>query len=446
MDTKNTVLSEDKTIGGSGLLDLIRDTIEKITESLKAFEPELQKDEDGAEDKVEFEKDVQEEKEDEGDDEQKDDAPEDVLPMALPMATDFDVLQDEDFDDTDPLIQTFKNDMGGCGGMVKIIRIDGPESVEKLALVYNKLQTIRMANRAQALFDVFNHINATANKAGAKHQVLAVQKIDALLKDATSIERKELSKAREAVLAGTAQHLDAAGHRVRSVFATYAPESMVRTAYTNLETQSGDLVVLPQGKHQVGYPLTLETSKFRDHSVDAKIDPNTGEVSNGYLDFENRRDNMKSVQSRFDIHRNPVNDENLLTLAKDERSKPLTKNERTYEQRLDEDTKNRYQEKTWEKSREEALDDASAAQLGHHDDKANEDSIARTLSKTAAKYDKIDPESDDTFGEQLSAAHGKTPNDKTLEELLQDERVGLTDEELDMLLEEWLESSRTNGD
>jgi hypothetical protein len=190
--------------------------------------------------------------------------------------------------------------------------------------------------------------------------------------------------------------------------------------------------------------LTLETSKFRDHSVDAKIDPNTGEVSNGYLDFERRRDNMQSVQARFDIHRNPVNDENLMTLAKNERSKLLTKNERTYEQRLDEDTKNRYQEQTWEKSREEALDDAKPAQLGHHGDDANEDSIARTLSKTAAKYDKIDPDSDDTFGEQLSAAHGKTPDDKTLEELLADERVGLTDEELDMLLEEWLESSRTN--
>jgi len=443
MDTKKTVLSEDKTIGGSGLLDLIRDTIEKITESLKAFEATPSKEEDDSEDKVEFEKDAQEEEKDK---DNSDDVQKDTLPMALPMSTGFEVLNDSDFDDTDPLIETFKNDMGGCGGMVKIIKIKGPESVEKLAMVYNKLQTMRMAHRAQALFDVFNHINATARKEGATHQVLAIQKIDTLLKDATAVERKELSKAREAVLAGTAQHLDAAGHRVRNVFATYAPESMVRTAYTNLETQSGDLVVLPQGKHQVGYPLTLETSKFRDHSVDAKIDPDTGEVTNGYLDFENRRDNMKSVQSRFEIHRNPINDENLMTLAKGERQKPLTKNERTYEQRLDEDTKNRYQEKTWEKSREEALDDASAAQLGHHGDKANEDSIARTLSKTAAKYDKIDPDSDDTFGEQLSAAHGKTPDDKTLEELLEDERVGLTDEELDMLLEEWLESSRTNGD
>ena len=132
----------------------------------------------------------------------------------------------------------------------------------------------------------------------------------------------------------------------------------------------------------------------------------------------------------------------MLTLAKGERSKPLTTNERTYEQRLDEDTKGRYNEKEWNKSREEALDKAKEANLGHHGEPKEDESIARTLSKNAAKYNKIDPDSEDTFGEQLSAGHNPVKDNLTLEEMLKDERVGLTEDELDMLLEEWLEQSR----
>jgi hypothetical protein len=171
--------------------------------------------------------------------------------------------------------------------------------------------------------------------------------------------------------------------------------------------------MMPQGKHQLGYPTTLELSKFRDHSVDAKIDPNTGEVKNGYVGFEQRRDNMEAARNRFEIHRNPVNDESLLTLAKNERAKPLTKNERNFEQRLDEDVKGRYDEKSWEKSREQMLDDTPEAKLGHHGEPKEDESIARTLSKTAQKYDKIDPKSDDTLGGQIANSHKDIKKDMT---------------------------------
>jgi hypothetical protein len=444
MNTNNAkvILSKqnDKTqddnrslIGGSGLLDAVHDTIEKITEILNKIHDDSEQ--ENQDDKVDFVKDV------------KDESGDCNLPVEnftnIPSLA-FDVLNDDDFVSEDPVVEHFKNDIGGCKGLIKILKITPASTVvEKLSTIYNTLHGIRIAHRAQELGKIFLNINDAAKGLGASHQLIAVQKLEKLAQDSKPNERFALLKARDAVLEGTAQHLDAAGFRVRAVFSQYAPEPMVKTAYTNLETQTGDLIMLPQGKHQLGHPTTIELSKFRDHSVDAKIDPNTGDVTNGYLDFEKRRDNSQSARSRFEIHRNPVNDESLLTLAKDERSKPLTSNERNYEQRLDEDTTNRYNQKEWDKTREEALDKAKKSNLGHHGEPKDDESIASTLSKTAAKYNKIDSESEDTFGEQLSAAHNFTDG-LTLEEMLDDERVGLTEDELDMLLEEWLEKSRKN--
>lgn len=466
---KNIVLSEEKDkettkenteskapalIGGGGLLQLIHDTISRITDILQ--EAKEGADADDKNDQVQF-KDDEKDNEDSCSETELLSLPKppaidlDASPMAAPvMGLDalstkpfsIEVLNDDDFDTSDPVVQNFQKDMGGCGGMIKILKISGPEAIEKLALVYDKLNQVRTANRARELNEIFEHVNAVASGKGAKHQLIAVQKLEKLALDSSRQEKFALLKAKEAVLQGTPQHLDAAGFRVRGVFAQYAPETMVRKAYTNLETQSGDMIMMPQGKHQIGHPMTLELSKFRDQSVDAKIDPNTGDVKNGYADFEQRRDNMESVKNRFEIHRNPVNDESLLTLAKDERSKKLTKNDRNYEQRLDEDTKGRYNEKAWNKSFEQALDDASEANLGHHGEPKEDESIARTLSKTAEKYNKVDPTSKDTLGEQIAAEHNPVVDDMTLEEMLNDERVGLTDEELDMLLEEWLEKSR----
>lgn len=434
---KKTKEKDDKNsslIGGGGLLELIHETIGRITDILQEMGDSAKTDGESTEDKVEFVKDSETEGESC-----------DLPAMALPGVTPFsmEVLNDDDFAPQDPVVEHFKNDMGGCGGMIKILKITpASEAVEKLSIAYNTLNNIRIANRAKELGEIFDSINRAAAPMGAKHQLIAVQKLEKLAKDSSREERFALLKARDAVLEGTPEHLDAAGFRVRGVFAQYAPENMVRTAYTNLETQSGDLIMMPQGKHQLGHPTTLELSKFRDQSVDAKIDPNTGNVTNGYLDFEKRRDNSEAARNRFEVHRNPVNDESLLTLAKGERSKPLTTNERTYEQRLDEDTKGRYNEKEWNKSREEALDKAKEANLGHHGEPKEDESIARTLSKNAAKYNKIDPDSEDTLGEQLSAGHNPVKDGLTLEEMLKDERVGLTEDELDMLLEEWLEQSR----
>lgn len=455
-------------IGGGGLLELIHDTIGRITDILQeasnGAKAHNDSDSDG-DDKVEFADDIPEETNVKAlpfANEQSDDScgmlAEDDLKNMVPgdnIITEesplnemkskpfsIEILNDNDFDNADPVVNNFKNEMGGVGGMIKILKISGPQSLEKLAIMYDKLNQVRIANRATELQEVFQHVNNLAAGKGARHQLVAVQKLEKLAKDSSKEERFALLKAKEAILEGTAQHLDAAGFRIRGVFSQYAPEKMVRTAFTNLETQSGELIMMPQGKHQLGYPTTLELSKFRDHSVDAKIDPNTGDVKNGYVGFEQRRDNMEAARNRFEIHRNPVNDESLLTLAKNERAKPLTKNERNFEQRLDEDVNGRYDEKSWEKSREEMLDDTPEANLGHHGEPKEDESIARTLSKTAQKYDKIDPKSDDTLGGQIANSHKEVKKEMTLEEMLDDNRVGLTEEELDMLLEEWLEKSR----
>jgi len=402
-------------IAGGGLIQILHDSIAGIADLLRGHLDNQPNVEEG--DNVEFEEDAE--------------APE------LPVGP-FEVLSDDDFDSSDPVVESFKNDVGGCGGVVKIIRIDGPGAVEKLSAILDKLKETRTAYRAERLNQVFAHINAAAAGDGARHQVEALKGIDALIRDAHVEERENLLKAREAVLAGTTECFDAAGFRVRQSALGYGSNN-VRLAYTTIEQNNGEgYVMLPQGKHQLGYPVAMEVTKFKAQSADAKIDPKTGELTNAAAVFEKIRDNNDSVKARMEVHRHPDNEANLLTLKEGERHKLPTKEERPWEQRLEEDSKGRSKEKDFESSVEKRLDDAKKVDWGHQGEP--KDSLQDVLERKAS-VDRIDADSDKTMGEQLEADHtGWT--DETLEELLDDERVGLTEEELDMLLEEWLERDR----
>jgi hypothetical protein len=148
-------------------------------------------------------------------------------------------------------------------------------------------------------------------------------------------------------------------------------------------------------------------------------------------------DTQNAVNARLEVHRNPVNDESLLTLKDGERTTKLTYDDRTYEQRLQEDTK---RDEVPEVGIEKRLDDASEAHLGHHGE--TEESVAQSFAKrektpepqkrqSANKVDKIDPKKDDTLGKQIADSHGKELGDETIEQMLLDEWGGLTDEEAD---------------
>lgn len=174
----------------------------------------------------------------------------------------FESLDDSDFDPHDAVIEQFKNDLGGCGGVVKIVRMQGPDAIEKLSEVTDQLRHIRTAQNLQRMREVFSSIHA-AKQGQGRGQLVAVALLQRLASDATTAaEQRTLLKAREAVLAGEHDQLDAAAFRVQKLFAATLPSKPTRLAYTSLSTQDGEGYLLcPKAKKQLGHAVPMELSK-----------------------------------------------------------------------------------------------------------------------------------------------------------------------------------------
>ena len=54
---------------------------------------------------------------------------------------------EEDLDHGDPMVSKFQNDMGGCDGMVKVVRMNPIMAAEKLANTINSLEQIKIASK-----------------------------------------------------------------------------------------------------------------------------------------------------------------------------------------------------------------------------------------------------------------------------------------------------------
>ncbi len=386
----------------------------------------------------------------------------------------FDVLGDQDFDGGDPTVEQFKKEMGGCPGVVKVIRLDGPEALDKVTAMMKTLSNTRLAYRAKTLRQAYSAIHA-ARKGNGAQQYQAVQILERLASDTLDTnELKNLVKAREAVLSGTEESLDAAAYRVKSAYVSVTPPENIRTAYTTLATQDGEGYLLcPKAKKIFGYAIPMEVSKCRDNCIDSRTSPE-GKVSCAYAGWlRNVADShQNAVEARLEVHRHPDNEANLLTLREGERSKPLTKDERPWEQRLDEDAKNRNKKEDADGKKNDSietkLDKNKKVNWGHQGEEperlqdklskekdakyegANEDS---PKVKNPEKYegakrsastgeDKIDPSKDDNLGKQLEKGHQDNDNDEVIEKLLDDERSGLSEDDLDCLLDEWLAKER----
>ena len=357
-------------------------------------------------------------------------------------SSNFDFLQDDDFDQKDKVVEKFNNDLGGVKGIIKIIKIKKPENADKFASMLTELYAIRKAEKLGKLRQTFAHVNnAKMDKRVAEAQVKAIGLLEDLLSDTDSDkEFEKLASAKNAVLKGTKLSFDTASYRVKDVFASYVTQPNVRLAYTSQSTQDGEPFMLcPKARYQIGAAKPIEISKCRDNCIDSRT-TTEGKTVCAYAEWLNVADNQNSANARLEVHRNPVNDENLLTLKQGERTKKATYNEKNYEQRIEEEYK---RDDNPEEALEKRLDDASEAELGHHGEP--KESVQEQLEKKektpepqkrqAAKADKIESDSDDTMGEQISDTHEDEFGDETIEEMLADEWSGLDDSELDDVME-----------
>jgi hypothetical protein len=371
-----------------------------------------------------------------------------TLPKALPedaspcgMGTPLNDLDDSDFDSEDETVETFKND-GGVKSIIRITKIsDKAEAVLRLSELSSRLRNVRSASRLRDLRQAFASIEAARQGKGAQHQIEAVELLDKLAKDAGSDkERISLANARKAVLIGTGRDFEAAGFRVRTSFASLIPTNNVKLAYTSLSTQDGEPNLLcPKAVKQLGYAVPMEVSKCRQNCIDSRVSKD-GRVACAYAEWLKTADTHQAAMGRLEMHRGEDNEFNLLTLAENQRSKPLTKDERTYEERFKEELDN-FGKEPDDRSIEQRLHEATKAELGHHGEPDEKDRLAsKNARRTVAE--RIDAESDESAAAQVNKAHVGEIDDETMEEMLADERVGLAEDDLDKVLDAFLKSQR----
>jgi hypothetical protein len=432
----------------------------------------------------------------------------------------FDVLEDADFDGDDPTVQQFKKDTGGCKGVVKIIRLDGPQALEKLSQLMESLHDTRTATRLATMRTVFSAVSSARNGVdGGRNQALAVGALDWLIADSSEAkERTALAKARECVLQGTASFYDAATFRVRGAFASTMPASNIRLAYTSLVTQDGEGYQLcPKAAVQIGHAIPMELSKCRDNCIDSRT-TREGKITCAYSQWlKVSADSQDALNARLDVQRHPDNAANLLSLAAGQRSHPAhdKADHDGFESRLDDAPVKRNTEKflgcddnmearldskqmaggtrrpsapkeepksvSQELSKKAASDAKritpdSDDTLGRQVEKGNspkdvpkkvqenqleegengregdpEESYPQMLNKkpssrTSAKPARIDPSKPDTMGEQISQGNRGEVEDESIAQMLASQDCGLSEEDLDKVMEIWLIDLRKNQD
>jgi hypothetical protein len=201
----------------------------------------------------------------------------------------------------------------------------------------------------------------------------------------------------------------------------------------------------PKAVHQLGRAETMPISVCRDQCIDSRVQRD-GKVACAYSDWTRLADTHQKAMARLESLRHPDNAKNSLNLKEGERSKPLTEAERSVEQRMEEDLKGDLKrgKKTSEDALEKQLDDVKL--YGHQGD-ADETvfSLNQRKASKKSKSGEIDAESSDNLGAQIEGkghTNDEDFGDETIEEMLEDEHVGLSDSDIDKILEEWLDEAR----
>lgn len=395
----------------------------------------------------------------------------------------FEVLEDDDFDSNDEVVKEFKDKMGGVKGVVKIVALKTPEAVDHFAEVFANMHAIRTAAKIKTLRETYANIHsAKQGKATARSQVQAVDRLNKLASDASSQEEcRTLLAAKNAVLKGSEELFDAAAYRVKEVFSSYVPTANIRLAYYNSEDKQEEepCIMCPKARYQLGSARPMEISKCRNNCIDSRT-TSDGKIACAYNEWLKVADSQGAVNERLEVHRNPENENNLLTLASNEKSKPAKDEDKTWEERLEAEKK---RTEPNDDSIETQLDKVSEAELGRHGE--NKESTQEYLEKNSAKeieaamnkifdkygvltasavlaeyvtdYDaevawlkkqakkepKIDADNGETMTEQIESVHEDNEyDDETIEEMLNDERYNIPDEDLDKMIEELLASER----
>ena len=321
---------------------------------------------------------------------------------------------EEDLDHGDPMVSKFQNDMGGCDGMVKVVRMNPIMAAEKLANTINSLEQIKIASKLVNIRKAFETVKDFSFENTGSKQLKAVEILEKLqnLTD-SDVERYAFTKAKRAVLSGNEGEIDAAAFRLQSVFASEVKHPNVRVAfYENPRAQDEEPYQLcPKARYQIGHAVPMPVSSCRDNCIDSRV-TRDGKISCAYQDWlQTAADNHINVIARLDEVHPEDNAKNRLNLKDGERFNPasLAIDLMTFEQRMADKLnkiKDSKKSKQVEKNIEARLGDKSV--LTGHQGLVGEGNMEDRLRKPViASKAGIDPEEEISFGAQLEAKRKK---------------------------------------
>jgi hypothetical protein len=345
-----------------------------------------------------------------------------MAPVVLPSMPFGNEVDDSDFDQNDPMIKMFNDDLGGCHGVVKIIKLNPMDAMEKISSSVNNMEQIRTANRLTDIRKAYELVKGFAADNSGKTQVEAVKLLDKLANDSNSdSERYAFTKAKRAVLAGEIETVDAAAYRIHSVFAGNVKQPTVRIAYIeNPRHQSGEPYQLcPKARHQIGNAIPMPISSCRDNCIDSRVTQD-GQVSCAYQDWlKTAADNHINVISRLDEVHPETN--NRLNIKEGERFNPesLAIDAMNFEQRMQEKLKaiKGTKKTNLEDNIETKLDDKKI--YNRHQGLVGEGNMENRLRKpVVASHTGIDASEEISFSAQLEAKRKKLYVDEQVEQRL----------------------------
>jgi len=349
-----------------------------------------------------------------------------MLQPAMMPVSHLSELDDYDFEQGD-MFDAFKNDLDGCKGVIKVIKVDPSKAFDKIASCVEKMDNIKTARRLLEIRKAYKLVKSFAIENNGVDQVNAVKILEKLLKESETVsERYAFTKAKHAVLAGEPEMIDAAAYRIQNVFANKVPHPNVRIAYfENPRAQDGeDYQLCPKARYQLGYAVPMPISSCRDNCIDSRT-TRDGQVSCAYQDWlKHAADNHISAVERLDEVHPKVNAESKMNLEEGERFREnhLAIDTMNFEQRMEEKLRSlKTKSKTKIKLDEsiEAMLDNEKIYNGHQGEVENrsmEDRLRKQV--VASKYEGIDPEEEVSFGAQLEAKRKKLYVDEQVEQRL----------------------------
>ena len=248
------------------------------------------------------------------------------------METPFHSLENDDFDQADPIVDKFMN-MGGPKHVVKIFKINSPDDITeamhhlastlqetRLALVRKELRKIFAS--LQSVLDTNNDavkLERTASKIKTAsrgfHQGESLCGVESLLKIANRKEYNTLVDVEKMISAGGYVFLSRAAEIVKNMYESYSTPRNTRVAYTTLATQDGEpYLMCPKGIYINGQAVPMETSKCRENCIDSRKERD-GSVSCNYQAWIKQSFQTHDVvMGRLDTTRHPDNEANLLNI------------------------------------------------------------------------------------------------------------------------------------